>query len=135
MNRETLGGLIVRRRRELHLSRLRLSELCGVSHTEIMRIETGERELPSVTHLYALGDALDISREDMLKAAGCDPLADGLTPTQRAFPGLKREKQLQVMERIAEGLYRNGELKDEDLDGLCRQVEMFLKYAAENDER
>ena len=124
-----LGELIRKKRLELGLSRLRLAGMCGISHTEAARIENGERGLPSVRVLYALADALQLSREEVLRAAGYGP-KDELTAVQRAFPALSTKKQLETVERVVDGLARNAQLKDEDLDDLCRQVEMFLAYAA-----
>lgn len=55
--------------------------------------------------------------------------SDDMTAVERAFPGLKTKKQQETVEKIADGLSRNTDLKDEDLDGLYKQVEMFIEYA------
>ncbi len=123
-----LGDLIRSRRTELGLSRLSLAGLCSISHTEVARIENGERKLPSVKVLYALADGLRLSREEVLRSAGYGP-QDELSPVQRAFPALRTPKQVETVERVVDGLARNAQLRDEDLDDLCRQVEMFLAYA------
>jgi hypothetical protein len=84
--------------------------------------------MPSLKVLCALADALNVPQEDLLKIAGYVPTDD--TPAvERAFPGLKTRKQQETVEKIADGLSRNSDLKDEDLDDLYKQVEMFIEYA------
>ena len=83
--------------------------------------------MPSLKVLCALANALNVSQEDLLKVAGYAP-DDDMSATQRAFPGLKSKKQQETVEKIADGLSRNADLKDEDLDDLYKQVEMFIEY-------
>lgn len=124
----TLGEFIKAKRTETGMSRNMLATKAGISHTEVQRIETNERKMPSLKVLCALADALNVPQEDLLKVAGCVP-GDDISATQRAFPGLKRKKQQETVEKIADGLSRNADLKDEDLDDLYKQVEMFIEYA------
>ena len=63
-----------------------------------------------------------------MKVAGYAP-SDDTSAVERAFPGLRTEKQRETVERIADGLSRNADLKDEDLDDLYRQVEVFIEIA------
>ena len=42
-----VGKLITDAREKKGISKNQLAELCGVSHTEIARIESGEREVPN----------------------------------------------------------------------------------------
>ena len=125
----TLGEFIKNRRNELKMSRNALGMKVGISHTEVHRIETGERKQPSLKVLCALADALGVPQEDILKIAGYGP-SDDTSAVERAFPSLQTPKQRETVERIADGLSRNADLADEDLDDLYRQVEMFLDYAA-----
>ena len=124
----TLGEFIKNRRTELGMSRNLLAINTGISHTEVQRIETNERKMPSLKVLCALADALNVPQENLLKVAGYAP-GDNMSATQRAFPGLKTQKQQETVEKIADGLSRNADLKDEDLDDLFKQVEMFIEYA------
>jgi transcriptional regulator with XRE-family HTH domain len=124
----TLGEYIKNKRTELGMSRNLLASKAGISHTEVQRIETNERKMPSLKVLCSLADALNIPQEDMLKVAGYAP-ADDIPAVERAFPGLKTRKQQETVEKIADGLSRNADLKDEDLDDLFKQVEMFIEYA------
>lgn len=127
----TLGEFIKGRRTQLGLSRNFLANEAGISHTEIMRIETNERKQPSLKVLCSIADALNISQEEMLQVAGYAP-SDNLSPIERAFPGLKTSKQKETARLIIEGIERNATLKDEDLDDLYKQVTMFLDYAEKN---
>ena len=124
----SLGEMIRNRRLQLGLSRLKLAGLCGISHTEVARIENGERQLPSVKVLYALAESLQLSRDEVLSAAGYGPEGEE-NAVRRAFPALQTPKQVETVERVVDGLARNAQLNDEDLEDLCRQVEMFLAYA------
>ncbi len=124
----TLGEYIKNKRTELGMSRNLLASKAGISHTEVQRIETSERKMPSLKVLCSLADALNIPQEEMLKVAGYAP-ADDIPAVERAFHGLKTRKQQETVEKIADGLSRNADLKDEDLDDLFKQVEMFIEYA------
>ena len=55
--------------------------------------------------------------------------SDDISAVERVFPGLRTPKQRETVERIADGLSRNADLKDEDLDDLYRQVEVFIEFA------
>ena len=124
----TLGEFIKNRRTELGMSRNSLATKAGISHTEVQRIETNERKMPSLKVLCSLASALNVPQEDLLKVAGYAP-DDDMSAVERAFPGLKTKKQQETVEKIADGLSRNADLKDEDLDDLYKQVEMFIEYA------
>ena len=124
----TLGELMKNRRNELDMSRNQLANKAGISHTEVHRIETGERKQPSLKVLCAIADALNMPQEELLKVAGYAP-SDDTSAVERLFPGLKTQKQRETVERIADGLSRNADLKDEDLDDLYRQVEVFIEFA------
>ena len=124
----TLGEFMKNRRNELDMSRNQLANKAGISHTEVHRIETGERKQASLKVLCAIADALNMPQEELLKVAGYAP-SDDTSAVERLFPGLKTQKQRETVERIADGLSRNADLKDEDLDDLYRQVEVFIEFA------
>lgn len=124
----TLGEFIKKRRSDIDMSRNQLATRSGISHTEVHRIETGERKQPSLKVLCAIADALNMPQEELLKVAGYAP-SDDTSAVERVFPGLKTQKQRETVERIADGLSRNADLKDEDLDDLYRQVEVFIEVA------
>lgn len=124
----TLGEFIKSRRSEIKMSRNQLATKAGISHTEVHRIETGERKQPSLKVLCSIADALNMPQEELLKYAGYAP-SDDMSAVERVFPGLRTQKQRETVERIADGLSRNADLRDEDLDDLYRQVEVFIEFA------
>ena len=124
----TLGEFIKKRRTDLDMSRNQLATKAGISHTEIHRIETNERKQPSLKVLCALADALYMPQEELLKVAGYAP-SDNISAVEHVFPGLKTQKQRETVEKIADGLSRNADLKDEDLDDLYNQLEVFIEFA------
>lgn len=127
----TLGEYIKNRRTELGLSRNALGIKSNISHTEIYRIESNERKQPSFKVIGQLAQALAVPQEVLLKLAGYGQSDD--TPLiERTFPGLRTDKQRETVERIADGLSRNSDLKDEDLNDLYKQVEMFIDYRKKN---
>jgi transcriptional regulator with XRE-family HTH domain len=126
----TLGELIKERRLAKNLSKRALAEKAGISHTEVHRIENGERKNPSIPVLNSLADALGISKETLLQTAGYVNENQADVPLiERVFPDLKTEKQQNTVQKIVDGLSRSAELADTDYDDLVDQVEMFLAYA------
>lgn len=123
----SLGEFVAARRKELGYSRNKLGEMTGISHTEVFRIENGERANPSMKVIANLAKALGVSQDELLKAAGLK--SNETTDMEKAFPHLTTDKQKETVGRIADGLSRNADLRDEDLDDLYRQVEMFIDYA------
>lgn len=124
----TVGEFIKKRRADLGISRNQLATKANISHTEVHRIETNERKQPSLKVLCALADALCVPQEELLKVAGYNP-TDNVSSVERAFPGLTTPKQRETVEKIADALSRNADLKDEDLDDLYRQLEVFIEVA------
>ena len=101
-----------------------------LSHTEVHRIEIGERQSPSVPVLNALAEALGVSKEEMLQVAGyIDEDNESVPLIERVFPDLKTEKQRDTVRKIVDGLARNSDLEEKDYDDLVDQMEMFLTYA------
>jgi transcriptional regulator with XRE-family HTH domain len=68
--KRTLGEYLKERRTEKDLSLRRVSELSGISHTEIKRIEDGLRRQPSPQILRSLAKALDAPYEELMELAG-----------------------------------------------------------------
>ncbi|MDM5332852.1 MULTISPECIES: helix-turn-helix domain-containing protein [Bacillaceae] len=127
---KSLGGFIKERREAKNWSKRRLATEADISHTEVHRIENGERKNPSVPVLNALATALDVPNEELLKIAGYITEENGDIPIiERVFPTLKTEKQQQTVQKIVDGLARNSDLEEEDYDDLVDQMEMFLAYA------
>lgn len=65
-----LGKFIAEHREAKNLSRRKLAELANISHTEIHRLENGERKNPSPPVLKAIANALGVTYDEIMKAAG-----------------------------------------------------------------
>ena len=124
-----IGSIIKERRLARGWSKRALADVAKISHSEVHRIENGERANPSVPVLNSLADALGIPKDDMLRLAGYKEDDSEKTVLEKAFPALKTEKQKEAAQKIIDGLCRD-DFPEEDYDGLVRQVEMFLEYAA-----
>ena len=124
-----IGEVIKERRLAKGWSKRTLAEKAGVSHSEVHRIENGERQNPSTPMLMAITDALGIPRDDALILAGYKTGDNDIPMIERVFPDLKTPKQRETAQKIVDGLSRNSHLKDSQLDALVTQVNMFLDYA------
>lgn len=124
-----IGDFVKERRLAKALSKRSLAEKAGISHSEVHRIESGERVNPSVPVLNALAEALGVPKDDMLRLAGYKADDGDIPLIEKVFPDLKTEKQQKTAQKIVDGLSRNSDLKDTEYDDLVRQVEMFLEYA------
>jgi transcriptional regulator with XRE-family HTH domain len=127
-----VGDFIRERRLAKGLSKRQLAEKAGISHSEVHRIENGERQNPSVPMLIALANALGIPQDDILVLSGYKTDDDNIPMIERVFPDLKTPKQQETAQKIVDGLSRNSQLKDAQYDELVRQVEMYLDYAKKN---
>ena len=125
----SVGELIKERRGSKNWSKRALAERAGVSHSEVHRIETGEREHPSVLILNAIADALAVPKDDMLRAVGYRVEEADIPVIEKAFPDLKTPKQQDAARKIIDMLARSDDLHEDDLDGIVDQVEMFYEYA------
>ena len=127
-----LGDFIKDRRLAKEWSKRALAEKANISHSEVHRIENGERTNPSVPVLNSLADALGVPKDEILRVAGYRTDDGDIPLIERLFPDLKTVKQQETAQKIIDGLARNSELKDVEYDDLLKQVEMFLDYAKKN---
>ena len=125
----TLGEFIKERREAKGWSKRRLATEADISHTEVHRIEIGERQNPSAPVLSSLADALGVPQEEMLRIAGYIDDDENVPLIARVFPDLKTEKQQETVQKIVDGLARNSDLEEKDYDDLVDQMEMFLAHA------
>jgi len=65
-----IGIFINEHRTKKRLSRRKLAEMANMSHTEIHRLESGERKNPSPPILKAIANALGVTYDEIMKAAG-----------------------------------------------------------------
>ena len=130
----SLGEMIKDRRLSKGWSKRALAEKAGISHSEVHRIETGERTNPSVPVLNTLAEALGIPKDDLLLIAGYKSDDGDILMIERVFPELKTEKQQQTAQKIIDGLARSSDMDDSDYDRLVEQMEMFFNYVKKKDD-
>ncbi|MPM29652.1 hypothetical protein SDC9_76192 [bioreactor metagenome] len=123
-----IGDLIKDRRLSKGWSKRALADKAGISHSEVHRIESGERVNPSVPVLNALAEVLGVPKDDVLRIAGYKSDEGDIPMIERVFPDLKTEKQQETAQKIIDVLARSGDLDGGDYDRLIEQVEMFLDY-------
>lgn len=78
--KETVGELITKGRESNNLSMRQLAEKANVSHTEISRIESGEREIPNPKTLRKISQYIGINYNDLMYAAGLGAKVSPLNP-------------------------------------------------------
>jgi transcriptional regulator with XRE-family HTH domain len=98
-----IGDFIKERRLAKEWSKRALAEKAGISHSEVHRIENGERLNPSVPVLYALAEALGIPKEEVLRQAGYIA-DDGDVPLiEKVFPDLKLRSSSRLLKKSSMG--------------------------------
>jgi len=122
-----LGNFIKERRLAKEWSMRELATKSDVSLTEIHRVENGERSNPSIRVLNSIGDALGVSKEDLLSIAGYKVDNENIPLIAKVFPDLKSTEQQRVIQNIVDNIIKN-ELNDSQLVELNKQVDMFIQY-------
>lgn len=93
MENKTVGQMIAEAREKKGLSKNQLAELANVSHTEIARIETGERAVPNPKTLRKISQFIDVNYNDLMYAAGLGTQVSPLNPfLKRYYSSLKGEQ-------------------------------------------
>ena len=91
--KETVGELITKGRESNNLSMRQLAEKANVSHTEISRIESGEREIPNPKTLRKISQYIGINYNDLMYAAGLGFQVTPLNPFLiNYYSGLKGDQ-------------------------------------------
>ena len=75
-----VGELIQKGREEQNLSMRQLAELAKVSHSDISRIESGEREVPNPKILRKISKYIGVNYNDLMYAAGLGANVSPLNP-------------------------------------------------------
>lgn len=75
-----VGKLIQKGREENNLSMRQLAELANVSHSDISRIESGEREVPNPKVLRKISKYIGINYNDLMYASGLGAQVSKLNP-------------------------------------------------------
>ncbi len=85
-----VGELIKEGREKQNLSMRQLAELAKVSHSDISRIESGEREVPNPKILRKISKYIDVNYNDLMYAAGLGFQVTPLNPfLKRYYSSLK----------------------------------------------
>lgn len=75
-----VGELIQKGREDNNLSMRQLAELANVSHSDISRIESGEREVPNPKVLRKISKYIGINYNDLMYASGLGAQVSKLNP-------------------------------------------------------
>ncbi|MEL7565936.1 MAG: helix-turn-helix transcriptional regulator [Dehalobacterium sp.] len=109
-----LGKYITDRRTAKNLSMRKLANLAHISHTEIYRLEAGERKNPSPFVLKSIAHALGINFDEIMQAAGYTNnfLSASVAPV--ALPGVEDldEKELEEVKDFIDFLRNKKKLKN-----------------------
>ena len=126
-----VGELIKKGREEKNLSMRQLAELAKVSHSDISRIESGEREVPNPKILRKISQHIGINYNDLMYAAGLGFQVTDLNPFLKSYyKNLKGEEIVEALAntsgsiRTWEKLIKSFEekLKDESLSPQEREI-------------
>lgn len=129
-DKNKLGKYVYNERVKAGLTRNALALKAGISHTEIKRIEEGQRKSPSCSHLKAIANALMVPIYEIYQVAGI--MTEDMSLVDKAFPSLTTAKQRDTLIKIARLIATNADrLTDNDLDELAMQVDMFLLYVTD----
>jgi len=79
-NKKSVGELITEAREQVGISKNQLAEKAKVSHTEIARIESGEREVPNPKTLRKISKYIGVNYNDLMYAAGLGAKVSPLNP-------------------------------------------------------
>lgn len=133
-DKNKLGKYVYNERVKAGLTRNALALKAGISHTEIKRIEEGQRKSPSCSHLKAIANALMVPLYEIYQVAGI--MTEDMSLVDKAFPSLTTAKQRDTLIKIARLIATNEDrLTDNDLDELVMQVDMFLLYVMDRKKR
>lgn len=90
---KTVGQIIAEAREKAGLSKNQLGELANVSHTEIARIESGEREVPNPKTLRKISKFINVNYNDLMYASGLGFQVTPLNPfLKRYYESLKGQE-------------------------------------------
>ena len=126
-----VGELIKKGREEKNLSMRQLAELAKVSHSDISRIESGEREVPNPKILRKISQHIGINYNDLMDAAGLGFQVTDLNPFLKSYYKSLKGEEIQEALANTSGSIRTWEkliksfeekLKDENLSPQEREI-------------
>ncbi|MFI3260665.1 MAG: helix-turn-helix transcriptional regulator [bacterium] len=90
-----VGEMIEKGRKDNNLSMRQLAELAKVSHSDISRIESGEREVPNPKILRKISKYIGINYNDLMYASGLGFQVTNLNPFLRSYYQNLKEKEIE----------------------------------------
>jgi len=101
LSKKTVGEIIAEARETVGLSKNQLAEKAKVSHTEIARIESGEREVPNPKTLRKISKYININYNDLMYASGLGAKVSPLNPyLLDHYANLKGDKLTEALKKV-----------------------------------
>lgn len=91
-----IGDNIKRIRKQSNISQQELAERCGISKSQISRLESGEQENPQIQTIVAIATALSSSLEDVVYGES----AETMSYLTKAMEQLPEEEKLAIRKMI-----------------------------------
>ena len=103
-----VGDMIQEGREKSGLSMRQLADMASVSHSDISRVESGEREVPSPKFLRKISRYIGVNYNDLMYAAGMGAQVSPLNPYLiEYYQGLKGSALKNAMDSIEEQIRSN----------------------------
>lgn len=103
-----VGELVQKGREEQNLSMRQLAELAKVSHSDISRIESGEREVPNPKVLRKISKYIGVNYNDLMYASGLGAQVSPLNPYLiEHYSKLKGDDLKKAMDSIESNMSNN----------------------------
>ena len=103
-----VGELVQKGREERNLSMRQLAELAKVSHSDISRIESGEREVPNPKVLRKISKYIGVNYNDLMYASGLGAQVSPLNPYLiEHYKKLKGEDLKKALDSIESNMNNN----------------------------
>lgn len=115
-----VGELIQKGREEKNLSMRQLAELAHVSHSDISRIESGEREVPNPKVLRKISKYIGINYNDLMYASGLGAQVSPLNPYLIEYYNNLKGDDLRIAYKNLKSSVENNNIV---IESLKKQVE------------
>ncbi len=115
-----VGELIQKGRENNNLSMRQLAELANVSHSDISRIESGEREVPNPKVLRKISKYIGINYNDLMYASGLGAQVSPLNPYLIEYYNNLKGDDLRIAYKNLKSSVQNNSIV---IESLKKQVE------------
>lgn len=110
-----VGELIQKGRENNNLSMRQLAELANVSHSDISRIESGEREVPNPKVLRKISKYIGINYNDLMYASGLGAQVSKLNPYLTEYYNNLKGDDLRIAYKNLQSAVQNNNIVIESL--------------------